>query len=615
MNFLPAMPTWLRANPPKDANPPAPALAVPVNPATAAPAPGYLAAMGNRLLALRDNIGVALEKKAIVLGKKHAGLDQFAAELPGRIKHHSQGLSDCRAAAAKVTAHFATDFVLNQIKHSKLDPAKPDWTDFFHDRRKIIGPFHDRKIIGPRARKLINEHETLLTDTIHNALLKAFKQFSQHLQGVEQPKALQPRFMEVLGTDLIETAVKHLNSIHTFNTKGFDPDLHASHDAQMTRKFRETNPDLYPVDPSAEPGSPEAYYKELSVTILKIAFPGGAKDLELPTFIDDEGRVAKKAKAMANIDREKLWTLLNQKIVPGILENIFNETTSRHTLNNMILVSLNKLTEPKPPVDPTKPAFVAPQDDLQIRLNKLSGDLIDSFLKNIPETMAGKLMGYSYIKGKAEKIVGTMLREQLQTWDFSKIVDTGIMSGLQNFHPGVWTSPTAPTQFMPHEIQRGPDGLPLKDANGNVLQNPIPGCKFWFANTETEKKAQEESKKLDAAKTERQLEQKIDDMLKNYQGGYTALALAKPKHILLNILTVIVKAITFLACILSFGIPFGKWGWKHISDKITSSIMAPQKAHLITQRKRVMQLLHQPVQATLIRRIAKTGIEALHKAA
>ena len=543
-------------------------------------------------------------------------LSEFSLELPRQIAQYSKDLPPFRVQAAKVTASFITDFVVHQMQHSKIDPNKSDWTDVFNQY----------KTAGTILKYQIKEFEPIIRETLFVNLLKAFDETSKKINAHEKNEA----FMENLGTTVISTVIGHLNAIKSFNI-GFKGDQGTYND-EMIKKFKEANADFYPVNPPpktppkpSDPPPPEKFFIDLSEQILQIAFPkvlGKKKEdskeeplaeqanaVILPDCIDREDYLAETVKMITGLNRKTVWEILQADVVPNILEkNIFKEATTKHNLNLMLLNTLEKLSETAPKtVDASKPI---PKDALQTQLNDLSAKMIDAFFGNIQETLGNKLMGISIVKKKVSEMVGGIIREQLQEWNLSKIIDTGIESGLSSLHPGKWSEST-PKQFLPQKNVLGPDGLPLKDAAGQAIVEDANDFKFRFPVTEEDKQSEEAGLALEAERTEHALKLKLDKFLNEYAGGFVGIGMAKPKHLFLNIFSFLVKAITLALCICALGIPLLYWGWAHINKKITDTIMAPQKRHLITQRDRIIKLLQEPVHGTLFRKIATIGTQAI----
>lgn len=218
----------------------------------------------------------------------------------------------------------------------------------------------------------------------------------------------------------------------------------------------------------------ELYFVPLAEKFLEMAGIKSAENLPFPSPV-----------------REELWELCKKELVPSVLQNIFKTMMDKHTLNSIMLNSIEALNEALDSADTSVQNAPAPENDdpKQRELNKACGELVLELIKMVPQTLTKSVFRIDKVKTMTAETIGQAVRNQLSKWTMLKMIDEGMFKGMPNLTPGTWQGPVGEEHFVPKQAD------------------------FGMALTPEEKKKQEAIRQKEAEATQNKLKKTLTDTL------------------------------------------------------------------------------------------------------
>ena len=370
-------------------------------------------------------------------------------------------------AAAKFFAEYTDQYLLSTMQRYQLDPANPQWTDYFKDN-----------MLGMLTGKVYVENHVHMKTAIETLYMKMMRMLAAR---IEIKSSADPEFMPKLATEVIKVFVKFFDKYEEATSQGSEkltPE-------ELLRRFNNPKMGLNPLSSvEGQTERVENIFKETSRNLIELLLPEGAEALDLGLSIPEGAR-------------NDLWTLLAETAVPNSLCSLFGLVVSDNSINNILLSSFKQLEATldaqeqaaiKGTTPPPSPKSNTGSTEAQKALNEASGDLLKQISKMLPWTAFSLLMKSHKIQELSGELLGDLIYNQVtaEGWNLNKVIESSLENGLPNLHAGRWTTDDS-----------GRPRFVALDAQGNEIETP----KFDLPVTEEEIRIDAERRKVEYAKT------------------------------------------------------------------------------------------------------------------
>lgn len=201
----------------------------------------------------------------------------------------------------------------------------------------------------------------------------------------------------------------------------------------------------------------ENFFKPLTKDILGIAGINAPKDLPVPKAL-----------------QQQIWDAMHDQLVPEVMRGIFETFLDPHSLNLLLLNSLELLNTALEKI-PEGEVQEVEDDAHQWELNKTCGELILQLIKMVPTTLAHSILRIDHVKEMTAETIGKAVRQNLKSWTAIQMLDSALYGGALGLHTGEWQG----EKFMPKKV--------VLDHKGNETLEPTR-MSFYFPKTGPGKK-------------------------------------------------------------------------------------------------------------------------------
>lgn len=208
----------------------------------------------------------------------------------------------------------------------------------------------------------------------------------------------------------------------------------------------------------------ENFFKPLTKDILGLAGINTPGDLPVPKAL-----------------QQQIWDAMRDQLVPEVMRGIFETFLDPHSLNLLILNSLELFNAALEKI-PEGEVQEVEDDAHQRELNKTCGELILRLIKMVPTTLAHSILKFDRVKAMTAETIGKAVRQNLKSWTAVQMLDSALYGGVLGLHTGEWKGePGQPGQekFHPKKV--------VLDHQGNESLEPSR-MSFYFPKTGPGKK-------------------------------------------------------------------------------------------------------------------------------